>query len=209
MDPVMMGALGMAGPVLGYIGQRETNASNESIAADATSANMHEAQRNREFQMSQTSAQMAFQERMANTAHQREMEDMKKAGINPLMTAKSGGAPAPSGAAASGSQGSAVSATMQNPNAHLEGLITSGLQAMKTAADTDNVRMQTAVMSKGIPEAEAKNAAWNKAKMYWDKVEQMLRNTARDAKNSYGGKDLKKAVQSYDPVKKKFIFTNP
>ena len=64
------------------------------ITASANLVGTH--MRNKEARKA-TARQMAFQRDMSNTSYQRAMDDMRKAGLNPILASKVGGASTPTG----------------------------------------------------------------------------------------------------------------
>lgn len=77
---------------------------------EANATNLQSARENMAFEASQSAQQMAFQAEMSNTAHQREVADLRAAGLNPVLSANSG-ASTPVGASGSGAQASVENAT--------------------------------------------------------------------------------------------------
>ncbi len=72
----------------------------DSQSAKAYQAVVDQSSANNQFNADQVAKQMAFQERMSSTAHQREVKDLIAAGLNPVLSAN-GGASTPSGSSAS------------------------------------------------------------------------------------------------------------
>lgn len=100
-----------------------------AAAREANQTNIRLAREAREYSSAEAARQMAFQERMSNTAHQREMADLIAAGLNPILTA-TGGAGASVGPGAMGHSAMAhvQSGLDRNP---LSGVAQSTLAAKK------------------------------------------------------------------------------
>lgn len=129
------GILGsIAGPIIGGLfgmkGQEETNAAQMMLAQN----------------------QMDFQREMSSTAYQRAVEDMKKAGLNPMLAYSQGGASTPGGAMA----------TLGNPNAAAVNSAAAAAQvdatrssAEKNRADADKAKTEADLNRALMPGEEA------------------------------------------------------
>lgn len=122
-------ALSTAGNLFGgFLGSSGQAAANSQTMA----FNAQQAQLNRDFQ-----------ERMSNTAYQRAVQDMYKAGLNPILAANLGGASSPSG--------SAASATLGNAGALLGAGVSSASQVGQRALDMKATYAQAEKDSSQVP----------------------------------------------------------
>lgn len=180
------------GGIASYFGQQETNAANAKLAVWQTRENQAEAARNRKWQ-----------EQMSNSAHQREADDLQKAGLNRLLTA-TGGASTPSGG-----QGQAAGATMENS---LKAGITTAFEAKQLgmqierqekelenlAAQTRKLNIDAKVAEKGIPESDLKNKIYNKLSPIIDRVINLGDSNAQDFKSQKREKNKSDALKEWE-----------
>lgn len=145
-----------------YMSDRETNQTNREIGWD----------------------QEKFQERMRNTAHQAEVKDMIKAGLNPNLSTGGSGAPSPSGA----------SPTMVAPQINMPDMLAYGVSLKqleqadkkieidqansaaaisKTLSETELNKMKKILAQKGMVRSELEGEA-----------SQVLRNIIKWMKNT-------------------------
>ncbi len=131
------GIAGMAGSVLGggldILGGSQANSANAALAQAANAFSAEQAQK-----------QMDFQKEMRASQYQTVVEDLKKAGLNPMLAYSQGGAGTPSGASATGQY-----ATQQNKFQR------SALIAQQ-AIGAANTAMQTQLTDAQITEAASR-----------------------------------------------------
>ena len=134
---------GAAGGVASLVGGVLTNNANKDIAQQAS-----------QFSAQQAQNQMDFQERMRATQYQTTVDDLNKAGLNPMLAVSQGGAGTPSGAAAVGQQ-----ATLRNP---AEGLASSAATMANIKADLE---LKDTAATKNIADTKSaeKNAQYTDA----------------------------------------------
>ena len=116
-------------------------------AASSNEANLQIARENRRFQR-----------KMSNTAYQRSMADMRRAGLNPILAYKQGGASTPSGSVA----------TMQNPN---KDAVAAATGAVSAYLQTKQIKAQVANVEANTVQTEA-NTALTQAKLVTEAKQQ-------------------------------------
>lgn len=199
---------GAVGGYLGYKGVEDTNVANRDIASARNAMEVEEAKKsrdfssyqaaqNRSFQNLQVEKQMGFQERMSNSAVQRRMLDMQRAGINPILAGKFE-AGSPAGAAGTGGIPASAKANSHGYTAQnkIQGLLDNmntaislkklHADARKSEADAGKAENLEKTTRPGGTLAEDADNAYKKAKGWSKTVGKEIGSSAHDLKVKVG-----------------------
>lgn len=179
----MLGAAGI-GAVSSAFGASKQQSSSQSMAREQM-----------DFQKAANAKQMAFQERMSGSAHQRQVADLQAAGLNPILSANSG-ASSPGGATSAGAMGKAENIL----GAGAQG----GLNALNTFATAKNLQANTAnTVAKTAPTLGRAEAEVDAAIRIWERLNpgkkvtsEMLQKLQEQFLPSFSAKAAEKSSKS-------------
>lgn len=158
-------AASMGGDILNFVGQKDANKKNIELSRE----------------------QMAFQERMSSSAHVREVEDLKNAGLNPILSANAG-ASTPAGATTQ------VKNEMEGYGSSAREMASMAMQAQKQKAEIKLMESQTkktdvdaAVATKGIPGSDFRNKMYKMIEPIVNKISESGAASAKYVKENKPG----------------------
>lgn len=148
------------------------------------------------FASAQSAEQMQFQERMSNTAHQRERADLIAAGMNPMLSVTKGGigASTPSGSMAPTLESSASSASRGASDALSRQLVESQIKSQEAQASLSNAQAGKANL-----EAQGQGIE-NSMRLSTLSNEQLSRERSYDARTAQSIYEQYKANNDYNSV---------